>query len=65
VDERNTDAYVRFKNIQFVHSSYDSRRVKLISNYASSYESWTAIPHFIESSYSVTRKNINNDKAEA
>jgi hypothetical protein len=56
-DKRNTDAYVRLKNIQFAHPSYDSRRVKLISDYAFSYESGTAIPHF-------TEKNINNDKAE-
>jgi hypothetical protein len=63
--KKNTDAYVRLKNIQFAHSTYDNRRVKLISNYAFSYESGTVIPHFIESSYSFTKKNISNNKAQA
>jgi len=47
--------FIYFKNIQFAHSSYDSRRVKLISDYAFSYESGTAIPHFVEKTSIMTR----------
>jgi len=55
VADKNTDAYVRLKNIHFAHTSYDSRRVKLISDYAFSSESGAAIPYFTEKTSIIIR----------